>query len=125
MTKKRSNPKKAASSPGRKKKAPSQRCKICGLKYDDFRTGETYRGTYATLWRAEDDPAVWRNKNRHGVLGAWHGYKMMLWAAHVAGCEEQRAWERQQAKKKTSQTKNLWKSLSYDEAENDENEVPF
>jgi hypothetical protein len=105
------------------KRRNSDKCNICGLKYDDFRTGETYRGAYASLWRTEDDPTLWRNKNRHGVLGAWHGYKMLLWDEHLKTCEAQRDWEKEQSRKgKKTKGSILWESIGYDDVIE---EVPF
>lgn len=55
-------------------------CPYCGLHYDDFRTGYTYRDVYHLIYDRK-----W--KRRHGVLGAWHQFKMEFWHEHIRYCE--------------------------------------
>lgn len=61
-------------------------CPCCGVEYDDFRTGLTYRDVFAMLWSASNDPATWRYKRRRTVLGKWRQIKLEAWALHCEGC---------------------------------------
>lgn len=65
------------------------RCPSCGLQYDAFRTGLTFRDVFALLWSGSDDPKTWRYKRRHTVLGLWHQIKLEMWNEHKREC----AWE--------------------------------
>ena len=62
-------------------------CCVCGLRYEDFRTGYTYRDIYEMLWSGNGDPRTWKYKRRHTVLGLWHMLKTRMWEAHLAECE--------------------------------------
>jgi hypothetical protein len=62
-------------------------CPYCGFEYKNLRTKLTYREVYAMLWVGSDDSSKWRYKRRNTVLGAWHQFKMELWAEHINGCE--------------------------------------
>ena len=37
-------------------------CPTCGLRYDHFKTGLTYRDVHEMMWDGSDDPADWRYK---------------------------------------------------------------
>lgn len=67
-------------------RAVSDVCRKCGIKYADFRTGETYHSIYCMMWSGSDNPEDWRYKRRHTVLGFWHAYKKQLWEYHLATC---------------------------------------
>ncbi len=64
------------------------KCDVCGLEYDDFRTGETFQSVLDTLWVGIEDPEYWNYKGRHTVLGRWHEIKQSMWADHLMQCEE-------------------------------------
>lgn len=64
------------------------KCPFCGLKYDDFRTGYTYKDIFNTFWVASDDQRLWKHKGRHTVLGRWMQTKRELWRDHLSICEE-------------------------------------
>jgi hypothetical protein len=46
----------------------------------------TYGEVFEMLWRAEGDPASWRYKRRHTVLGLWHQIKQEGWERHKMCC---------------------------------------
>lgn len=62
-------------------------CEHCGIRYRDFRTGYRYRDVFEMLKDYSEDPADWRYKRRHTVLGYWHQIKLEMWEAH---CPEAR-----------------------------------
>jgi hypothetical protein len=62
------------------------RCDCCGMTYEQERTGLRYRDVYAMLWSGSDNPADWRHKGRHTVLGLWHEIKQNIWAEHLEYC---------------------------------------
>ena len=62
-------------------------CPVCGAKYSELRTGETFDSIKAMLWSGSDDPKTWRYKRRNTVLGLWHQLKQELWHAHLEMCE--------------------------------------
>jgi hypothetical protein len=64
-------------------------CDVCGLDYDDFKTGFTYSDIFGMLWVADDDPSRWRYKRRHTVLGLWHQIKQSMFREHVAECRRE------------------------------------
>jgi phage FluMu gp28-like protein len=55
------------------------RCPVCGLAYDDFRTGMSYHDVYHLIYTRQ-------HKRRHGVLGYWHETKIKMFEEHVAEC---------------------------------------
>lgn len=63
-------------------KAPTV-CPICGILYDDFRTGEKFSTIKDMLWVGDEDPENWRYKRRNTVLGLWHQLKEKLWLDHI------------------------------------------
>ena len=63
-------------------------CSVCGLVYDDMRTGLTYSCIYSMLWSSNDDTSAWRYKRRHTILGLWHSIKASQWHEHTRECEE-------------------------------------
>lgn len=60
---------------------------VCGMEYQDFRTGLSYRDVYETLWVNSNDPGEWNYKRRGTVLGRWRELKLAMWASHKAECE--------------------------------------
>ena len=60
---------------------------LCGLRYEKFRTGLTYREVCSMLWSGSDDPKTWRYRRRHTVLGLWHQLKKGMWSQHVEECQ--------------------------------------
>ena len=66
----------------------SERCPHCGLDYDTFRTGCTYRDVWWMMWSSSDDPVDWRYKRRHSVLGRWRQLKLEMWDHHIEHCPE-------------------------------------
>ena len=69
------------------------KCDVCDLEYDDFRTGETFQTVLDSLWVGIDDPAYWKYKGRHTVLGRWHEIKQTMWADHIKQCEESEGYD--------------------------------
>lgn len=71
------------------------RCPICGVTYQKFRTGLTYPEVYMIVW---DHP----QKRRNTVLGRWREMKLGMWDEHIKQCalgdteayiEGQEIWE--------------------------------
>jgi len=61
--------------------APSRLdCPICGLTYDEFRTGHDYRSVYYMCYNRP-------YKRRNTVLGYWRQVKIELWEQHLVDCE--------------------------------------
>jgi hypothetical protein len=67
------------------------RCPICGLDYDDFRSGYTFADARQMMFSPSPDESDWPYKRRHGVLGKMHQLKQSSWADHLAYCEQQEA----------------------------------
>lgn len=63
-------------------------CDVCGMEYDDFRTGETFQSVLDDMWSGSEDPEDWNYKGRHSVLGRWHQIKQSDWRDHLKECEE-------------------------------------
>lgn len=63
-------------------------CEVCGMEYDDFRTGETFQSVLDDMWSGSEDPEDWNYTGRHSVLGRWHQIKQSDWRDHLAQCEE-------------------------------------
>ena len=61
----------------------SEKCEVCGLMYEDFKTGYNFQSIVELLWK-EDQP--WPNKRRHGRLGKLHEIKKMMWEIHISEC---------------------------------------
>lgn len=61
-------------------------CPHCGLTYKNLRTGYCYTDIYEMLWSSNPDPATWRYKGRHSVLGFWHEIKLTMWEYHLEEC---------------------------------------
>jgi len=59
---------------------------MCGLKYKDFRTGETFQSIKDSLWVASDDPKDWKYKRKSTILGKWHQFKVQMWNDHLGQC---------------------------------------
>lgn len=59
-------------------------CEVCGQRYRDLRTGHTFAGVKRLMRRAPNER--WRYRRRHGVLGFWHGIKVLEWNHHVEMC---------------------------------------
>lgn len=64
------------------------KCKNCGFKYDDLRTGETFASIRNMLWVDDSDSSRWRHKRRGSVLGFWHELKQGMWREHLEMCKE-------------------------------------
>jgi len=62
------------------------------VSYQDFRTGFTYADVYSLLWVGDDDPAAWRYKRRHTILGKWHQMKLEMWSEHIEACDGETEW---------------------------------
>lgn len=60
---------------------------VCGLRYEDFRTGYKYADVYSMLWSGSEDPQTWKYKRRNTVLGLWHMLKEQMWEHHLEMCE--------------------------------------
>lgn len=64
-------------------------CKHCGLRYDDLRTGRSFKELRNEIISIGVDKRTGKTKygRRHGVLGYWHELKMLYWQLHVDECE--------------------------------------
>ena len=60
---------------------------MCGMTYDAFRTGLTFREVWQMLWVNSEDSSEWKYKRRHTVLGLWHQIKKQMWAEHLEYCK--------------------------------------
>ncbi len=66
-------------------------CPFCGVTYQRFRTGLTYRDVFQMLKHDNDpDPTTWTYKRRRRVLREWCGIKKSMWQYHcdLGGCPE-------------------------------------
>lgn len=65
-------------------------CPGCGLEYDKFRTGMTWKEVRRLIITIGTDRKTGKTKygRRHGVLGFWHEQKMMFWDQHVGECTD-------------------------------------
>lgn len=61
-------------------------CPICELRYDDFRTGLTFKQVRDQLYVASEDSEDWVYKRRHTVLGRWRMLKLEMWEDHLILC---------------------------------------
>jgi len=73
-------------SAGHVKKVGVEICPICGITYQEFRTGLDYAEVRAMFWSPNPDPSTWRYKRRATVLGKWHQIKQEMWANHLESC---------------------------------------
>lgn len=58
-------------------------CPYCGIDYDDFKTGHSFADVKGLMWVGTDDPARWRYKRRHTVLGSWRELKQKMFLEHI------------------------------------------
>lgn len=62
---------------------------VCGVRYDDFRTGMTFKSVRRLIisihWCTKKDHVKYGRRN--GTLGYWHELKWNLWESHVLSCE--------------------------------------
>lgn len=65
-------------------------CDGCGLRYDDFRTGMSFRQVRRDIIAIGTDGKTGKTKygRRRGVLGFWHELKQQLWEQHVGMCTD-------------------------------------
>lgn len=63
-------------------------CPVCGLVYDNLKTGLDFQAVKDMLWIQDDNPEYWRHKRRGSVLGLWNEIKAGMWADHLAMCEQ-------------------------------------
>ena len=68
-----------------------QACPCCGLVYEKFPSGLTYRDCWDALSDCSEDPDEWRYKRRNTVLGYWHKQKMIGWELHLGECAGENA----------------------------------
>ena len=65
------------------------KCRGCGLRYDDFTTGMTFKEVrnliIAIGWCTKKNKI--KHGRRSGVLGYWHELKLQFWDQHVGMCE--------------------------------------
>lgn len=71
---------------GRSKKG-ALTCPVCGIDYQDFRTGLKYSDIIELLWTGDDRPETWRYKRRHTCLGKWMQIKREFWEQHINSCD--------------------------------------
>lgn len=65
------------------------RCQVCGLRYDDMRTGLTFKEVRRLIISIGHCTKMGHVKNgrRNGVLGYLHELKLSYWDQHVGLCE--------------------------------------
>jgi len=64
-----------------------EKCGVCGLRYDGFKTGLTFGDVYSMFWSNENDNRTFVNKSRNVILGKWSQIKREMWEEHVEYCE--------------------------------------
>ena len=64
-------------------------CPICGISYNEFRTGFLYVDIYQMFWEPEHDPSKWKYKRRNTILGRWHQIKLEMWNDHLENCSNE------------------------------------
>ncbi len=64
------------------------RCPACRLKYDDFRTGMTFKEVRNMIITIGIDKKTGKTKygRRNGVLGYWFELKQLFWDQHTGEC---------------------------------------
>lgn len=72
---------------------------VCGVKYDDFRTGMDFTDVRNMIITIGTDKKTGKTKygRRSGVLGYWHELKMLYWDQHVGECESVKRPKRRSA----------------------------
>jgi hypothetical protein len=65
------------------------RCSVCGLRYDNMRTGLTFAEVRRLIISIGFCTKMGHVKNgrRNGVLGYMHELKLQFWDQHVGVCE--------------------------------------
>lgn len=65
-------------------------CLGCGLKYDRFRCGYTFKQARREIISIGTDRKTGKTKygRRHGVLGFMHEIKMAMWDQHLGECTD-------------------------------------
>lgn len=68
-------------------------CGGCGMRYDDFRTGMSFKEVRNLIITIGTDRKTGKTKygRRNGTLGYWHELKKLYWEAHVGECESAKA----------------------------------
>lgn len=67
----------------------NQECPHCGVRYAEFNTGLRYADVYLWFVNDDPDPANWKYKRRHTILGRWHQHKKEMWNYHISvGCPQ-------------------------------------
>ena len=64
----------------------AQECEHCGLTYEKFRTGLTFKEVRNLYWVNNPDSDTWKYKRRHTVLGKWREIKQKMWIEHLYFC---------------------------------------
>jgi hypothetical protein len=65
-------------------------CDGCGQRYDDFRTGMSFKEVRNLIIAIGTDRKTGKTKygRRRGTLGYWHELKLMFWDQHVGECTD-------------------------------------
>lgn len=65
-------------------------CPGCGLAYDKFSTGMTFKQVRNDIIAIGTDRKTGKTKygRRGGTLGYWHELKMLMWDQHVGECTD-------------------------------------
>jgi hypothetical protein len=71
---------------GPKKWLVNEVCPVCGLTYNDFRTGLTFAEVKACMHVESEDCVDWVYKRRKGVLRKWKKIKQLMWRFHIEEC---------------------------------------
>lgn len=64
-------------------KGNDEKCSHCGIRYKDFRTGESYESVWLLMYDTSPDSAEWKYKRRGTVLGKWFEIKQQMWKQHI------------------------------------------
>lgn len=63
-------------------------CPVCGIVYDDFRTGMTFADVKAEMYVASENPEDWVYKRRRCVLRRWRRIKRAMFDYHIEECKQ-------------------------------------
>lgn len=64
-------------------------CPVCGITYEQFRTGLTFADVKADMFVGSEDPCDWVYKRRRCVLRRWKAIKLAMWKYHLDTCKLQ------------------------------------
>lgn len=62
-------------------------CPVCGMVYNDFRTGMTFADVKADMYVVSENSDDWVYKRRGCVLRRWRKIKKIMWEYHISECK--------------------------------------